>query len=364
MNKRRALILHELRLMKWFLIGGGICVLVFMLWLGGDLASNVPDWIFSGGYANEGYRGSYFSGSLLRTLQDNHIIVILLLAAMVTVQFRDMHGRKREEYMSSLPYTRRERFIIKALTGGAVLFVVWGFLSAGLLILRQNVIGEYQKQALLVPFCKELLANETIWHTLRTLGIFGLELLTMYTIFVMLHAMVNKSVAASVFGLGIMMAPIVLAYSAVQWYANITGKALPDIGGWQHLSMVFMGRSLAVDSERWVQGSFTQYYYIQYWPMWQVALMLAVILLICLVVIGRLSKGQDTTRNAVIVSHKGVRLFLAAGIGVCMGAFCGLVFPARILPIANEFGTIVMRQIIGSSVFGFISWKLMKCSIR
>ena len=371
MNKRRALVLYEIRKMKWLFLAGILCVMAFLIMLGGDLSDGSVITTFEGDIDSTEMYGSRFSAVFLSELYDNHVIILVLLAIMVAIQFWDLHRKKTEEYMSSLPYAKRERFIIKSLVGLAALFADWLILVAGTLIVRQNVIMQIQKRNLLLPFYKELLANETVWHTLRTLGILGLELLAVYSILVMLQTMVNKSAVASAFGVGVMLAPVIFAYVVNQWYMCITtGKAMPfDMGGWEHLARVFIGDSLAYfPVGHWEVTGNISYpcYYVIYWPMWQVALVLLAVILICLVVIWKMSQGRDVAGNNTLVAHKGARIVLAVGIGLCAGAAFAKFYPIDFLPVGhvNLSAWFVLLETISTPIFIFVSWKILKISIQ
>lgn len=372
MNKRRALVLYEIRKMKWLFLAGTFGVILFLVLLSGDMTGSSVISAPLGDIVSSEMYGSHFSYVLLNTFYNNHVIIPLFLAVLVAVQFWDLHRKKQEEYMSSLPFVKRERFIIKSLVGLAALFADWLILVAGTLFIRQNVIMQYQKRNLLLPFYKELLANETIWHTLRTLGILGLELVAVYSILVMLQSMVNQSAAASAFGVGVMLAPVIFAYVVNQWYMCITGMTMPyDMGGWEHLARIFIGDSLAYyPAERWGYTGTIYYpcYYVLYWPMWQVALVLVAVILICLLVIWKLSRGRDVAANNTLVAHKGVRAFLAVGIGMCAGAAFARFFPIDFFPVEymhmNFPAVFVLLECITSPIFVFVSWKILKISIR
>lgn len=371
MNKRYALVLYEIRKMKWIFLAGTVGVMLFLVMLNGDLTDNSVISASLGDVNFSEMYGSRFSYVLLTILYNNHAIIILSLTIMTAVQFWNLHRKKAEEFMSSLPYVKRERFIIKSLVGLAILFADWLILVAGTLVVRQNVIVQYQKRNLLLPFYKEIIANETIWHTLRTLGILGLELLAVYSILVMLQSMVNQSVVASAFGVGVMLAPVIFAYVVNQWYMCITGKTMsPDMGGWEHLARIFIGDSLAYyPAEHWECTGIIYYpcHYVLYWPMWQVALVLLAVVLICLAVIWKLSRGRDVAENNTLVANKGVRLLLAVGIGLCAGAVFARFFPNNSFSseymYMNPFRVFILLECISSPIYVFVSWKILKISI-
>ena len=102
--------------------------------------------------------------------------------------------------------------------------------------------------------------------------------------------------------------------------------------------------------------------------MWQVALVLVAVILICLLVIWKLSQGRDVAANNTLVAHKGVRAFLAVGIGMCAGAAFARFFPIDYFPVEymhmNFPAVFVLLECITSPIFVFVSWKILKISIR
>lgn len=368
MNRRRALISYEMRNMKWVLLIAVLGSLFFVLNLFGRVGNGAEILLWYSDIG--GYFGSCFSNELLNLLHDYHIYIWLLFAVIVTMQFRDFHKKKTEEYMSSLPFTARERFLTKSLIGYAVIAVSWILLSAGTLIVRQNVITQYHKQALLFPFYKEMIANETIWHTLRTLGLFGLEMLAVYALFLLIHLIVNKGVAASVITLGIMMAPFELLYVASGFELLVNGgSSLLEDRILRPLAGIFLGDSLAFftnEQSLWeYNGTYQNYYYISYPETGLAVLLLLVIILICSAITWRLSKGHDMTKNNVLVSYKGARIFLSAGIGLCFGGAAAVFLPLLMFAIRDSsIVAFIANWLFATAFFGFVSWKLLSLSIR
>ncbi len=367
MNRRRALLSYEMRKMKWVLLIAVLGSLLFVMHLYGRVSNGgeVLLWHDSG----SGNFGSCFSNELLNLLHDYHIYIWLLFAVIVTVQFQDFHNKKTEEYMSSLPFTARERFLTKSLIGYVVIAVSWILLSAGTLIVRQNVITQYHKQSLLFPFYKQMLANETIWHTLRTLGLFGLEMLAVYALFLLIHLVVNKSAAASVITLGIMMAPLELLFVAYEFEVCLSGgSSLLENRILRPLAGIFLGDSLAYfngQQNLWeYNGMYHNYCHISYPETGLAVLLLLVVILLCSFITWKLSKGHDMTKNYVLVSYKGARIFLSAGIGLCFGGAAAVFFPMLMFAIRGNMVTFVVSWLFATALFGFLSWKLLHLSIR
>lgn len=363
MNRKKALIMHEMRTMRWFLLVGILGAMIFCLslqWEGDSMAFGFLNW--------NGERGSLFSETLLNRMYDIHFLVWSAFVLFTVLQFRDYHGRKTGEYMSSLPFTNRERFVVKALLGYAVIFVSWLVMAVGTIFVWKSVAAELRKASLLYPFYKELLANETIWHTLRTLCVFGLELLAAYSLFLLLHSMISNSGVASLFTLGVMAAPVELCYVVNDIYYMMTGKeAGYNVWGWEHLARIFVGESLAdftnQDTE-WHHGAYNWYVYVIYWDMWKVILVLLLILAVCTIVTWRMSKGYDPARGSCLVPHRGARLFLSLGIGVCVGTAIAQFFPSTMRSAPPDRVIVYFAmQIVCSGILSFVTYRLLRRAV-
>ena len=87
----------------------------------------------------------------------------------------------------------------------------------GALLIRQAHIEDMYMGDLLSPYYRQLLGNETIWHMLRSLLVFWLCLLVIYTVCVMAHTIVANGVLAGLVSIGILLAPKVLFVGRSQY---------------------------------------------------------------------------------------------------------------------------------------------------
>lgn len=149
MDRIRALAAYEIRRMKGVIVVSLLCPLFFHLLLYAQVGGQRG--IFWSNYEN---CGSYFSEGLLNLFQTIHIYVWFLFAIMVFLQFSDLHHKRTEEYMCSLPFTRRQRFFVKIFIGYAVILMVWLVMTAGTILIRQSVITGMQKLNVLYSFSR------------------------------------------------------------------------------------------------------------------------------------------------------------------------------------------------------------------
>lgn len=106
------------------------------------------------------------------------------------------------------------------------------------------------------------------------------------------------------------------------------------------------------------------YYHISYPEIGLAVLLLLVVILLCSFITWKLSKGHDMTKNYVLVSYKGARIFLSAGIGLCFGGAAAVFFPMLMFAIRGNMVTFVVSWLFATALFGFLSWKLLHLSIR
>lgn len=366
MNRKKALFMHEMRMMRWFLAAGVLGALIFCLML--LRTEDGMTYGFLGFQSWNVSRGSIFSEALLNQIRDIHIYVWIAFAVFTMLQFRDYHRRRTGEYMNSLPFTNRERFVVKALLGYVVIFVSWLVMAVGTVLVWKSAAEDIHKTSLLYSFYKELLANETIWHTLRTLCVFGLELLAAYSLFLLLHSMVSNGGAASLFTLGVMAAPAGLCYVVNDIHSMVTGKTVGyDVWGWEHLARLFAGDALADftnhDTE-WYHGAYNLYVYITYWDMWKVIVVLLLILAVCTMVTWRMSKEYDLAKGSCLVPRRGARIFLSLGIGVCFGSAIAEYFPSTMRLAPPERVIVFFAMLIAySGILSFVTYKILKKTV-
>lgn len=369
-GRRMALVKHEMRTMKWFLVVGILCALGFSMQLSMETSNN-------GGmseFISNRVCGSWFSDIFVRQLQFGHRCVVILVAVLVVIQYRDLHQMRTEEYMCSLPFTKRERLCTKWLLGCGIIFISWLVMVGGTLLVRQSVIMDIHKIDLLVPFYDKLLANETIWHTLRTLGLFGLGLLAVYSLLVAMHCLVNQGIVASLVGVGVMFAPMELYTVICRAYYVFTGRYLYDVTEpWRRLASHFiLGESYAVrGSGEWeALLDMNSDIYVAYDNMWWLFLILSALLLICALVVWKTSVGRDMARNHVLVPGVPARIFLAVGMGLCFGEAFTLLLGMQLTEIVGAGGTFraglcfIVQSVIGSGLCTLAAWKFLGISVR
>lgn len=351
MNRKLALYRHEMRTMIWFMLGGVLAALFFCYIMNQALADRcLPyfDEVSRGiGMMNESVS---FTSILSLCTEHASLVGILALTLMGIVQFGDLHKRKSQEYLNSLPFTKRERFVVKVVIGYIALAVTMLVTIIGVLIVRGRFIGIIQKNALLSPSYKVLLGNDTLWHAVSMLLVMWLALCAVYAIIVLVHAIVNRSVLGGIIAVGVIMAPMwfygVATMLMQEWHflQDRAGEAwyqyshyLGALAGQPNTNVNYMRDS--------VDGPIL--YYDNFWILTAIYV---VIILTCLAIAIFTSGRTDLSRGGMLVEKYPARIFLSAGIGLCFGTGISILlsfwFLNEIEPASFIIGSAITAALI------------------
>ena len=212
MNRKKALYQYEFAGMKWFLVAGLSCAFFALLVLNAEYQSWIPDVYgeMNVAFSNRNYIS--FSKILVDRLSFLVPVALAALAFMTIFQFTDYHNRNQREYIVSLPFTQRERFVTKYIVGAGLLTTVTAVFGAGVFVLRSMYFELLIKYNLVYPEYPVIYGNDTWFHTLRSLLLLWLVIMAAYSVFTLLHSVVTKGIMASLISLGIIVAPVYLLY--------------------------------------------------------------------------------------------------------------------------------------------------------
>lgn len=373
MNRKRALYQYEMRNVRWFLLGGLLLCGLLLLSMQSELYALLES--RGGVWGTPGYESNNFCAILIFVLQYATPIAAVLLGFMAAFQFSDYHKRTKREFIVSLPYTQQERFLAKLITGLGTITVVWLAFAAGVCGLRVSYYPQLMRDYLLYPEYKIIMANDTWLHTLRTLLLVWLIVLTAYAIYMLIHSVVIHGVLGSLIGIGVMMAPAWL-FLVVRGYGETVFSLSDKFSMWfershtiKQLCMLFVGEGyssgiFALDSERYYrEGDPVGYFLLfSYGNMTPLFLILTLILLGCLVIVWFVNTRQDGARFGMLVPQKPARWILSAGIAVCMGAGFTWI-PVMAAHNMHPFFVILLLLAICAGLFALTN-KIFKKVIR
>lgn len=323
MNKQKALFRHEMRTMIWFLLAGILMAVMvsYMLYnmisecfsFDGSLIAFVEETKIT------------FTSRLSSALSKISIASVFAIVVMGIVQFNDLHSRKSQEYLHSLPFTKRERFVVKAVVGYMVITAVMIVALVGVLCVRQAVMPAIIKSNLLSSAYKLFLGNDTLWHAVGMVIVTWLSFMAVYSIMLLAHAFVNKGILAGVIGFGITAAPfwiyqVVLMLMMETPYFDTDSQLYQNWLGFRGYFGVLFGVANS-NAENIQLGDTTNFgavvYYEKFWVLFVICLaVIAMCMAVSTFYIGR----TDLARGGMLVQKRPARIFLCAGIGLCFGA--------------------------------------------
>lgn len=363
MNRKRALYRYEFGNMKWMFVAGiGCCVLVLLMLNSAMMAQYN---FFEIGVAVGSWQP--FSAGFVYCLQMVTPLALIAIGIMSILQFSDYHKRNRREYIVSLPYTQRERFIAKFAVGSGILTAVCLVFGIGVYLLRETYFNNYSKVPLLYPGYRLLYGNDTWLQTLRTLVVLWVVVLTAYAVFVAVHSLVSRGVLASLISLGMLATPIYVIY-VICLYGRMMGNYefanSPIIKRLEQICGAFVGQGYFKYQE-WIDSEMSQYgidlMVVDYGDIGIVIIVLLVALIAFATLAYWANVKQDGAKFGCIVPNPCVRVVLSVGTAICFSlpialllTFCiGYTDGWRMLlavQIAVAIGLYFVNQIIFKKV--------------
>ena len=220
-HRYRVLFRYEMKYMRIFYIIGLLASVALVLCVFSDLHGILSPvrgvGIYSYSQAGDMASGSVFGYVLTQMLRDAVCVCVPLLAVMAMVQFSDLQRRGSREYLSSLPFTQNEKFFMKVIVSYGMITVCCLVIAVGTIITRIYYQPLIIKNNVLSPMFHQLLGADTIWHTLRSLLLFWLTLLAMYSVYMVIAHLIRNSIFSAVVGVGALFWPLGLV--TVGWWS-------------------------------------------------------------------------------------------------------------------------------------------------
>ena len=340
MNRKKALYRYEFGNMKWLLIAGLGCSLVVLFILNTMYSQTVNFGALAGeGYFEIGYSAT-FSDILSNTLTSFTPMAIVAVSVMTIFQFSDYHKRDRREYIVSLPFTQRERFVSKFAVGSGILTVVCAVFGTGVMLLRAQYYNIFLKKWLTHPEYRLLCGNDTWFHAFRAILLLWIVMLTVYAICIVIHSLVTVGVIATFISLGVIASPIYLLWMFgfyVDAFSEHFDSAELVNGTFAQICRALIGDgyyrdnyvALGEDAQEAGMYSYSQITYTDYGSMGIVFLALIVILIACAILAYVINIKQDGAKFGRLIPIKGARIFISVGMAICfsfpvagIAAFC------------------------------------------
>ncbi len=380
MSRKRMLYRYEWNNLKWFLAAGVICSLVILLGIYSECATSGVVWSSASRSSDElqllylyGNGVGSFGNILIQVLQVITLPAIVFLGVMAAYQFSDYHKKNKREFIVSLPYTQRERLVAKLLTGFAGITGICLVFGIGIAGLRMYYFPRILRSYLIYPEYKLIMANDTWFHTIRTLLLFWLILLTAYAVYIVVHSLVAHGVTASLVGVGIMLTPLwvkvqLCAYEELL-YDDSEGRLLRWLGhhpAITRLCDLFSGqgyyRNYFMTNGYYDEEATSEFMLIDYSSSTKVIVVVILLLLVCVLAAWLVNARQDGAKLGQIVPEKPVRILLSAGMAVCFGLGVTWIFIFT-LPLADAvlIGFILLTVCLG--LYWLANW-ILKRAVR
>lgn len=361
MNRKKVLFRYEMKSMIVFLIAGIVGALWILARLFTEFTILMPSmhglnlWEYSavGSYPS----GCVFGSVLIAVLKDAVRICFVGLAVMALVQFSDLQSRTRREYLNSLPFTQSEKFCMKVFTGYGMITLCCLIVSVGVIALRLRYQPEIIKYNMLTPFFKQFMGADTMWHTARTLLLFWLILLALYSVYMAVAHLIKNSIVAALTGMAALIWPAFLVHSGVMicnfYRADMQGEvsqihsgfdtAVEFLGKAARYARIFLGNALGYrfgefSSELFYTGS-EQYQpkgyekllnssavTISYGNMWISFLIVLGVLAGCTLLAWWINQKQDLARIHKLIPTRVGRVGINIGVSTSLGAVVVLGF--------------------------------------
>ncbi len=170
------------------------------------------------------------------------------------------------------------------------------------------------------------MGNETIGHTLRNIFLLWMMLLAVYSIMVLVHAIVSKGVPASVIGIGIVLAPT--------WFWVVVREILVAMGteyrgeleSWYKTAEYFgvlIGLGTGSNSA-YGAGNEMLDPLMSYKNFGICAAICMGITVVCLIAAYAAVVRTDAARSGIVAQKHPARIFLGAGTALCVGTGLGM----------------------------------------
>lgn len=318
MSRKKALYQYEFGNMKWFLVAGLVCCALVLL--------------FENGLCEDFRHSTFvlywsFNGQFIDLLPSATMAAIFAVSIMVVFQFSDYHKRSRREYISSLPFTQRERFVAKYVMGSGILTTVCIVFGVGILLLRNKWFPYCMKSYLTSAFYKVQWGNDTWFQSLRSILLLWITMLMVYTIFTLVHSLITHGVVACVAGIGAIFTPIVIFHEIsfyVYRFGQVDVMSNEVVVNIRQVLQAFYGRGYnkSIDADVSTYGCDT---FIDYGCMTMVFAVLIAVLLVCFCIAYWVNVRQDSAKYGVLVVAKWARVMVSAGVAICFSHLIAII---------------------------------------
>lgn len=321
MNRKRALYCYEFDNMKWFLLAGIVCCLLAIFCFYSQFGAAVALGLHN--FFDFSYEAASFIGVILDGMEKLTPVALIALSFMVMFQFSDYHQRNRREYMVSLPFSQRERFVAKFFVGSSILTIICVAFGVGIFMLRNTYFPYYVKRSLVFPEYQIFCGNDTWFQTLRVILLLWITMLTAYAIFTVIHTLISVGIVASVVSLGVIATPyylLCMVYLYTEMFSPASNHHPLLEGPFAQICRSFIGAGYyknMVDISYTSFGDELTNGVIDYGSMFAVFLTLIIVFVTCTLFAYIINARQDGAKFGTVIPIPWARAFFSGGIALC-----------------------------------------------
>ena len=334
-----------------------------------QLSSNWREYLIGGlaGHFNWYWLVDIIGRGFFSTIGIVSIIYMGLIITLVFASFRYEKSVEVSRFLKSLPYTQRERCLVKIGVGSGAITIGMLVFLAELIYLRHysmNLFAEIMEITALGSMATEIFSLEKI---LGAVALAYVVLMSAYLFMVMVQYMVSHRMAAIIIGILSALAPLFIievsmALFDISWASNIGQVARSIV-----YVMASFVSSATVYGNEGVYGYYGHVSYLTgfiYHLAFYVGVMIASLLGILY-----FAKANRLENSDLLIPNPVVRVIFMVGVSMCGGLsisgllnifFGGVLLMANPLPIVILFGIGVVISFLIAKKIAFIGIKKRK----
>lgn len=308
-------------------------------------------------------RHPIFSRSFYNVFEEFTIAILPIVIIITIIQFNGDRKENIGMFISSLPFTKKEQFIVKWFTGMLVITIPFLVLSILTLLIRLanwHWIYDWYKR---YPVGDRLLAYDTMASIM--LGVLQgyLFFIAFYTILMLMQTLIANNIAASIIGTIVMLVPWFIFEAGSSTVYNILNKNIRVYySGWMNLyELKNISREYiqitTIDKYREVIISGNVVSYDNY-PIKIIGLI--VIILLALYAGIKFYGKNENSRNGYLTMFLWVEKILVFGVVLCSGLLgnnllrkiirkSSTIYELITLAFSAFIGYVIIRKIINMS---------------
>lgn len=282
-------------------------------------------------------------------------LYMILLIILVFSTFRYEKSIEVSRFLKSLPYTERERCLVKVGVGVGVLTIGLLMYMVGLLYLHHYSMGLFQE--IMEVTALGSIAEEIfdLGKLLKMLALMYIVLVAIYLFMMMVQYMVSSRLAGIIIGILSAVAPLFMAVSLRDIFDISSDTWIGEvIDGFIYLMVGFTGGVELFSEET---GNFyARYTYLSGFG-YHIAFYVVIIILVAVTIV-YFTKNNRLEDSDLLIPHPIVRIIFIVGVSICSGCssyyilnvFLGYVLLITVHPIVLFIVGVIIGFLIAKKI--------------